>query len=384
MLTRAAPLKDTVMKVRVLVVDDSKFFRRRVTEILNSSTDLEVVGVAENGEQAIQKVLELKPDVITMDIEMLIMDGISAVRRIMAQRPTPIVMFSSLSSEGAKATLDALDAGAADFLPKRFEDIAKDKDQAKRLLCEKVHSLGKRGVVAPVPRPVSPAARYPVAAPKTPRPASTTSLQPKPPTPIPAAKHYAPTKGAVKLLVLGTSTGGPVALQKVLTLLPENFPVPVLVIQHMPGTFTPAFSQRLDQACHVHVKEAADGDVLKPGYVYIAPGGRQMILDPRASAPTLRIINGEPGLNYKPSVDVTFCSVSKTFAGSVLAIIMTGMGADGREGARALKAKGAEVWAQDEQSCVVYGMPAAIVDAGLADRVYALAKIGENIIHKVM
>ncbi len=386
MRTRAAPLKDIVMKVRVLVVDDSKFFRRRVTEILNASADLEVVGVAENGEQAIQKVLELKPDVVTMDIEMPIMDGISAVRRIMAQRPTPIVMFSSLTSEGAKATLDALDAGAADFLPKRFEDIAKDRDQAKRLLCEKVHSLGRRGVAVPAPRPVSapPATTHSVAAPLTPRPVSTTSLQPKPPTPVAAAKHYAPTKGAVKLLLIGTSTGGPVALQKVLTLLPENFPVPVLVIQHMPGTFTPAFSQRLDQACHMHVKEAVDGDVLKPGNVYIAPGGRQMILDPRASAPTLRIINGEADLNYKPSVDVTFSSVSTAFAGPVLAIIMTGMGADGREGARALKAKGAEVWAQDEQSCVVYGMPAAIVDAGLADRVYALAKIGENIIHKVM
>ena len=385
MHTRAALLKDAVMKVRVLVVDDSKFFRRRVTEILNASADLEVVGVAENGEQAIQKVLELKPDVITMDIEMPIMDGISAVRRIMAQRPTPIVMFSSLTSEGAKATLDALDAGAADFLPKRFEDIAKDKDQAKRLLCEKVHSLGKRGVIAPAPRPVlvPPAVKRSAAVPLTSRPASTSS-QKKPPTPVSAAKQHAPTKGAVKLLVIGTSTGGPVALQKVLTLLPENFPVPVLVIQHMPGTFTPAFSQRLDQACHMHVKEAADGDVLKPGHVYIAPGGRQMILDPRASAPTLRIINGELGLNYKPSVDVTFSSVSKTFAGSVLAIIMTGMGADGREGVRALKAKGAEVWAQDEQSCVVYGMPAAIVDAGLADRVYALAKIGENIIDKVM
>jgi len=373
------------MKVRVLVVDDSKFFRRRVTEIINASADLEVVGVAENGEQAIQKVLELKPDVITMDIEMPVMDGISAVRRIMAQRPTPVVMFSSLTSEGAKATLDALDAGAADFLPKRFEDIAKDKDQAKRLLCEKVHSLGRRGAAAAAPRPAAaPRAFTTSTAASKPAPFSSTAIKPKAPTPVAAAKHFAPSKGTVKLLVIGTSTGGPVALQKVLTLLPENFPVPVLVVQHMPGTFTPAFSQRLDQACKVHVKEAADGDVLKPGNVYIAPGGRQMILDPRASAPTLRIVDGDASLNYKPSVDVTFSSVSSVFAGPVLAVIMTGMGADGREGARALKTKGAEVWAQDEKSCVVYGMPAAIVDAGLADRVYDLANIGENIIHKVM
>lgn len=375
------------MKVRVLVVDDSKFFRRRVTEILNATTDLEVVGVAENGEQAIQKVLELKPDVVTMDIEMPVMDGITAVRQIMAKRPTPIVMFSSLTSEGAKATLDALDAGAADFLPKRFEDIAKDKDQAKRLLCEKVHSLGKRSAAMPppVPRTAVPASRTtPATATPKPAPLPSSPLKPKPGAPVAAAKQYAPTKGLIKLLLIGTSTGGPVALQKVLTTLPENFPMPVMVVQHMPGTFTPAFSQRLDQACRVRVKEASDGDVLKPGCVYIAPGGRQMILDPRATAPTIRIVDGEPSLNYKPSVDVTFSSVSATFAGPVLAVVMTGMGADGREGARALKSKGAEVWAQDEKSCVVYGMPAAIVDAGLADRVYDLAAIGENIIHKVM
>ena len=368
------------MKVRVLVVDDSKFFRRRVTEIINASADLEVVGAAENGEQAIQKVLELRPDVITMDIEMPVMDGISAVRRIMAQRPTPIVMFSSLTSEGARATLDALDAGAADFLPKRFEDIAKDKDQAKRLLCEKVYALGKRGAVVPAVRP---AARQKTPAPVV-VPFSKTPLQLKPHAPVAVEKNFAPRKGAVKLLLIGTSTGGPLALQKVLTLLPKNFPVPVLVVQHMPGTFTPAFSKRLDQTCNVRVKEAADGDVLMPGNVYIAPGGRQMILDPRAFVPTLRIVVGDISLNYKPSVDVTFSSVSTAFAGPVLAVIMTGMGADGREGARALKIKGAEVWAQDEKSCVVYGMPAAIVDAGLADRVYDLANIGENIIHKVM
>lgn len=382
MLTHPALPKGVYMKVRVLVVDDSKFFRRRVTEIINASPDLEVVGVAENGEQALQKVLELKPDVITMDIEMPVMDGISAVRRIMAQRPTPVVMFSSLTSEGAKATLDALEAGAADFLPKRFEDIARDRDQAKRLLCEKVHALGKRGLTQPASR----ASALPAPAPLKPAaaPVVQTSLKPKPHAEVAAEKHFSPKKSAIKLLLIGTSTGGPLALQKVLTLLPKNFPVPVLVVQHMPGTFTPAFSQRLDQVCNVHVKEAADGDVLMPGSVYIAPGGRQMILDARALAPTLRISAGDPSLNYKPSVDVTFSSVSASFSGAVLAIIMTGMGADGREGVRALKAKGAEVWAQDEKSCVVYGMPAAIVDAGLADRVYDLGSIGENILLKVM
>jgi two-component system chemotaxis response regulator CheB len=191
-------------------------------------------------------------------------------------------------------------------------------------------------------------------------------------------------KGPVKLLAIGTSTGGPVALQKVLTALPADFPAPVLVVQHMPGTFTPAFSQRLNQTCKVRVKEAKTGDVLKPGWVYVAPGGQQMLLDPHASVPTIVTHAGDPALNYKPSVDVTFNSINERFSGKVLAVIMTGMGADGREGVRALKGKGAEVWVQDEKSCVVYGMPHAVVEAGLADRVYDLAKIGAYIVEKVM
>lgn len=373
------------MKVRVLVVDDSKFFRRRVAEIINENADIEVVGQAENGNEAIQRTAELHPDVITMDIEMPVMDGITAVRRIMAQHPTPIVMFSSLTTEGAKATLDALDAGAADFLPKRFEDIAKDKEEAKRLLCDKIRLLARRGTpprpgAAPAP-PKAIAKPPPPSAPKSPK---TDVEKPGSTAHAPPPNSRPPLKGPVKLLAIGTSTGGPVALQKVLAELPADFPLPVLVVQHMPGTFTPAFSQRLNQTCNISVKEAATGDVLKPGCAYVAPGGQQMVLDPRAPIPTIKIMEGDPALNYKPSVDVTFNSINERFNGKVLAIILTGMGADGREGTRALKAKGAEVWAQNEHSCVVYGMPAAVVDAGLADRVYDLANIGGYIVQKVM
>ncbi len=377
------------MKVRVLVVDDSKFFRRRVTEIINENPDMEVVGQAENGSEAIQRAFELKPDVITMDIEMPVLDGISAVKRIMTQRPIPIVMFSSLTTEGAKATLEALDAGAADFLPKRFEDIAKNKEEARRLLCDKIRMLSRSGSVRALPqaRPMTPVRA------SAPLPAA--KLAPPPPVPhsVPNTAPNAraspinsrpPLKGPVKLLTIGTSTGGPVALQKVLTRLPADFPIPVLVVQHMPGTFTPAFAQRLGQICKVRVKEAETGDVLKPGWVYIAPGGRQMVLDTRHTVPTVLITDGDPTLNYKPSVDMTFKSVFERFSGKVLAVIMTGMGADGREGVRALREKGAEVWAQEEKSCVVYGMPAAVVEAGLADRVYELEKIGDYIVQKVM
>lgn len=381
------------MKTRVLVVDDSKFFRRRVTEIINANPDMEVVGAAENGTQAIDLAAKLKPDVITMDIEMPVMDGITAVRKIMALKPVPIVMFSSLTTDGAKATLDALDAGAADFLPKKFEDIAKDKEEAKRMLCEKIRSLVRGGASHPAPAARPEKKVTATSAASAPKSSYTLDGKPAPMPPSPAlapsrqpvtVNSRPPLKGPVKLVAIGTSTGGPVALQKVLAALPKNFPVPVIVVQHMPGTFTPAFSQRLDQMCKVSVKQAETGDVLKPGSVYIAPGGQQLILDPRATVPTLKVIDGDSTQNYKPCVDVTFNSINERFSGKVLAVIMTGMGADGREGARALKAKGAEVWAQDEKTCVVYGMPAAVVEAGLTDRVYPLDNIGEYIVQKVM
>ncbi len=356
------------MPVRVLVVDDSGFFRRRLTEMLNADTRMEVVGTAANGAEAVEQVAKLRPDVVTMDIEMPVMDGIAAVRRIMAASPTPVLMFSSLTTDGAKATLDALDAGAVDYLPKKFEDISRDAAEAKRQLCERVYSIGaKRGIRLQRTTP----------APLHPQRSETVPAAPRP-TAMPAAR-----RGHYKLVAIGTSTGGPVALQQVLTKLPGNFPLPLLLIQHMPGSFTPAFAQRLDQQCAITVKEAHDGDELKPATALLAPGGKQMILEQRGGRVVVRIGESEPGQNYKPSVDITFTSVAKVFAGQTLAIVLTGMGADGREGARLLKQGGSSVWAQDEASCVVYGMPAAIVEAGIADAVLPLADIGAAISQRV-
>ena len=363
------------MAVRVLVVDDSGFFRRRVIEILEADQLIEVVGSAQDGQEAIEQTAKLKPDVITMDIEMPVLDGISATRKIMETTPTPVIMFSSLTTDGAKATLDALDAGALDFLPKRFEDIAKDKDEAKRLLCERVRSLARQPVSRTKPQATPRTTASPAATPAASKP--TPSVTPT------AAPRLAKTKGGIKLLAIGTSTGGPVALQKVLTALPANLPVPVLLVQHMPGTFTPAFAERLNQACAITVKQAEDGDPLKPGVAYLAPGGMQMLLDGRATNPTVKVIESDPSLTYKPSVDVTFRSITKLYSKETLAVVLTGMGADGREGARALKQGGSTVWVQDEASCVVYGMPAAIVDAGLADEVISLDNMGSSIAQRV-
>lgn len=358
------------MPVRVLIVDDSGFFRRRLTEMLGADARLEVVGTAANGAEAIEQVAKLRPDVITMDIEMPVMDGITAARRIMAAHPTPILMFSSLTTDGAKSTLDALDAGAVDYLPKKFEDISRDQVEAKRQLCERVYAVGNRRVArTPAARPAAPA---PTAS--SPRPAAAPAAAAPRPSAMPAAR-----RGQFKLVAIGTSTGGPVALQQVLTKLPANFPLPLILIQHMPGTFTPAFAQRLNQQCAIEVREAREGDEIKPGLALLAPGGKQMVLEQRGGRTTIRITESEPGQNYKPSVDVTFTSAAKIFPGSVLAVVLTGMGADGREGARLLKQGGSSVWAQDEASCVVYGMPAAVAEAGLADAVLPLSEIGTAI-----
>ena len=347
---------------RVLVVDDSAFFRRRIVEMLKSDPNLEVVDTAANGREAVDKTRSLKPDVVTMDIEMPEMDGISAVRRIMAANPTPVLMFSSLTHEGAKATLDALEAGAMDFLPKSFDDISKNRDEVARVLCRRVTSIARRArsMVRPAPTARAPgAATAPAAAP-------------------------ADTGGPVNLrdfgiVAIGASTGGPVALQKVLQALPGNFPLPLVLVQHMPATFTPAFAERLNQQCAIEVKEATDGDELKPGLALLAPGGKQMTVETVAGRSKVRISESEPSQHYRPCVDVTFTSVANSYGGKVLAVVLTGMGADGREGARLLKQRGSKVWAQDEATSVIWGMPGAVAEAGLADRVLPLATIGPKL-----
>ncbi|WP_411563558.1 protein-glutamate methylesterase/protein-glutamine glutaminase [Pseudomonas shirazensis] len=370
------------MAVKVLVVDDSGFFRRRVSEILSSDPTIQVVGTATNGKEAIDQALSLKPDVITMDYEMPMMDGITAVRHIMQRCPTPVLMFSSLTHEGARVTLDALDAGAVDYLPKNFEDISRNPEKVKQMLCEKVHTISRSNrrlssYAAPAPAPAA----------SSPAPASSLGHTPAPRTPTPApvrspaaptaAHSPAPKRKPYKLVAIGTSTGGPVALQRVLTQLPANFPAPIVLIQHMPAAFTKAFAERLDKLCRINVKEAEDGDMLRPGLALLAPGGKQMMVDGRGM---VKILPGDERLNYKPCVDITFGSAAKSYGDKVLSVVLTGMGADGREGARLLKQGGSTVWAQDEASCVIYGMPMAIVKANLADAVYSLDDIGKHLV----
>ncbi|MGO1295827.1 MAG: protein-glutamate methylesterase/protein-glutamine glutaminase [Vibrio sp.] len=375
------------MAIRVLVVDDSSFFRRRVSEIINSEPRLEVIDVAVNGKEAVEKALSLKPDVITMDIEMPVMDGITAVREIMAKNPIPILMFSSLTHDGAKATLDALDAGALDFLPKKFEDIARNRDDAITLLQQRVLSIAsKRGMI----RRSTITPRSSTLSSITARPSERSRTPVRPETQSSTSRQSAPALARFKasgkryqLTAIGTSTGGPVALQKILMDLPRNYPHPIVLVQHMPATFTAAFASRLNTLCQIEVKEAADGDVLRAGVAYLAPGGKQMMLDGRAGAARLRIIDGGERMNYKPCVDVTFGSAAKIYGNKVLSMILTGMGADGRDGARMLKEAGSTIWAQDEESCVVYGMPQAVAKAGISSEDLPLDRIAERILIEV-
>ncbi len=345
------------------------FSAGRIVEILNADIGIEVVGTATNGLEAIEVVKRLNPDVVTMDIEMPVMDGITAVRRIMAESPRPILMFSTLTTEGAKATLDALDAGAMDFLPKRFSEMAKDEDAAKILLRRRVRALGR----ARVPRPSHAEPR------DRPTPADSSMPLARPAVVAPRATASSTPLHTLRAVLIGTSTGGPVALQEVLKALPKSFPLPIILVQHMPASFTPAFAERLNNLCQIDVKEAASGDVLRPGSALLAPGGMQLVLEGGAQA-RVRIEESPPGTIYKPSVDITFKSAVTALRSQVLAVVLTGMGADGREGARALKAQGAHVWAQDAASSVVFGMPAAVIEAGIADQVLALKEVGPALV----
>ncbi|WP_148862354.1 protein-glutamate methylesterase/protein-glutamine glutaminase [Marinobacter fonticola] len=374
------------MTVSVLVVDDSGFFRKRLTEILNASGNIRVVGAATNGREAVDMADKLRPDVITMDYEMPVMDGISAVREIMKRRPTPVLMFSSLTYEGARVTLDALEAGAVDFLPKNFEEIARDSSQLQRILRERILDVSRS----------RPGARSAPQTPSTPPPAQAARPQTRPaPERREPARRGADTGSetprqtrrtparSYSVVGIGTSTGGPIALQRVLTRLPSRFPSPIVLVQHMPASFTPAFADRLNKLCQIEVRQAEDGDMLKPGLALLAPGGKQMMVENKGPHGRIRILPGDERLTYKPCVDVTFGSLARGFPGKTLGIILTGMGADGKEGCRMMKQAGSVVWSQDEKSSVIYGMPMAVAKAGLSDEILTLDDIGPRMVEGV-
>ena len=350
------------MAITVLIVDDSQFFCRRVGSILNNAPDIKVIGIANNGKEAIDKAAKLKPDVITLDVEMPVMDGVTALKQLVKVCDAKVLMLSSLTYDNAKITLDALEAGATDFLLKSYESLSNDSDGLVNLLQDKIRELGSAQRVRPSASPVAPT------------PAA---------KPFPTYKAKSTRSAKYDLVAIGASTGGPVALQKLLVPLPANFPCPITITQHMPGTFTGAFATRLNGLCQLEVCEAQDGMELKPGHVYIAPGGKQMLFEGRGRNARIRIRPTDSRIQFSPSVDVSFGSASKCFGGNILALVLTGMGSDGTEGSKLIKAQGGKIWAQNEASCVVYGMPMSVTKAGISEREYSIEQFASAILKEV-
>lgn len=354
------------MAVSVLIVDDSIFFRRALKELISADDRLTVIGEAANGREAILKACQLKPDMITMDVEMPIMDGISAVREIMKRCPTPIMMLSSLTKAGAEATLEALDAGAVDFYPKNTNDASASLGGGARLLTTRLRLLAARRqrqalVDGATTRMPSAAA----VAKSVPRHAECGVI------------------GRRGVIVIGSSTGGPAALQTVLQEIPVNFPVPIVIAQHMPASFTGPFASRLNDSLSLTVLEAKEGMPLVAGTAYIVPGGKHGEIQSRSGTLFFSEREPTPDEHFRPSVNYLFQSAAQALGPDVLAIVLTGMGDDGTEGARLVRAASGHVWAQDQASSVIYGMPAAVAKAGLAEAVLPLKEVGAAISRSV-
>ncbi|MFS0553068.1 protein-glutamate methylesterase/protein-glutamine glutaminase [Brevibacillus sp. 179-C9.3 HS] len=362
-------------KIRVLVTDDSAFMRKVITDILSTDSEIEVIDRAKNGLECIEKCKELAPDVLTLDIEMPVMNGLDALEKLMNECPLPIVMLSSLTKEGAEATIHALELGAFDFVTKPSGPISLDIHKVGDRLIERVKAAAasKVRMRKMTPRVIKPVSLDPTAALVTPAsPVIRTKI------PSPPAVLRTQVGGKARLVVLGTSTGGPKALQSVLTAIPANFPAPIAIVQHMPAGFTKSLANRLDSLCQIRVTEVVDGEYLENGTAYIAPGGFHFEVRQVNGRLQAHLHQEEPRGGHRPSVDILFESVSRLTNVDKWAIIMTGMGNDGTKGLKLMKELGSVTSiVEDESSCVVYGMPRAAIQAGLADNVAPLEKIPE-------
>ncbi|MFQ5736228.1 MAG: chemotaxis response regulator protein-glutamate methylesterase [Thermodesulfobacteriota bacterium] len=358
-------------KIRLLVVDDSAFMRKIIKQLVESDPGIEVVGSARDGAEGLEKAISLVPDVITMDVEMPRMNGLEATEAILERLPIPIIMVSSLTSEGAKATFDALDRGALDYVSKNLVSSALDMMKVQDELVSKIKAVavsGKRLLRMRSPTPAH--ASYVPAHHAAPPPAR------------PAQKGFVTQK--VAFVAIGASTGGPRAIQEVLTHLSSDITTPFLVTVHMPGAFTGAFAERLNGLCSFSVKEITDGERIRNGHVYLSPGGVQTRVRRRGLSDYYFELNDTPfDTLYKPCVDIAMTSVADVYHGRCLGVILTGMGHDGLEGMRLIKARGGKTMTQTEETCTVYGMPKAIVDAGIADKIVPLDHVAPEILNMI-
>lgn len=351
-------------RIRVLVVDDSSFMRAAVQRVLASDPRLEVVGQAKDGEDAVAQVKKLRPDVVTMDFNMPRMNGAEAVRAILRDHPTPVVMLSAHTLDGARETMEALAAGAVDFLPKPAGEVSVDLSAVRDALIEKVVAAAASRPRAP--RPALPPPPRPSKEPRVTR----TERVPQRTSNISLAQLLDPA------VIVAVSTGGPAALERVLPMLPKDFSAGMLVVQHMPAHFTAALAERLDRLCQLRVREARDGDRISAGTILFAPGDQHVIVDRSGS---LKLLQTAPVNGCRPSADVTLQSAAPIYGARLCGVVMTGMGRDGATGLAQVRALGGRVVAQDRETSVVWGMPKAAVDSGVVEDVVALDELPQTL-----
>jgi two-component system, chemotaxis family, protein-glutamate methylesterase/glutaminase len=343
--------------VRILIVDDSAVVRKVLNSLLASDPGIVVAGTAGNGSQALARIPEVKPDLVTLDIEMPGMDGLETLVEIRKLYPKlPVIMFSTLTERGASATLDALARGASDYVTKPSHGETREvaQERVREELIRKIKSLC--------------AVRVPQAQP--------------PPGPTPPLVSARP-QARIDVVAIGASTGGPNALTELIPQLPADFPVPIVIVQHMPPLFTRLLSERLNTLARLEVGEGAEGQKLQPGQVWIAPGDHHMTVVRRGTEFVLGLNHDPQENSCRPAVDVLFRSVAQTYGANVLAVVLTGMGADGTRGSFDIRKAGGEVIVQDEASSVVWGMPGSVVAARLSDRIYPLDSIGAEVVRRV-
>lgn len=345
-----------VKPIRVLVVDDSAFMRKMISSILNAEPGIEVVGTARDGKESIAKVEELKPDIVTLDVEMPVMDGVTALKEIMRINPVPVVMVSSVTQKGAEATLRCLRLGAVDFVAKPSGAISLDINLCAEELVAKVRvaSLCRVHVAQSQDLPQI--------------------------TPHVGWTGTNPQRTCSGVLAIGSSTGGPHALERVVSRLPSDLGLPAVIVQHMPANFTAMLAERLDGVSSLRIKEAADGDLLTPGVILVAPGGKHLTFGRNRSA----VIEDGPAVHgVKPSVDITFASLVPLFGSKIVGVLLTGMGRDGAQALKQIHEHGGRTLAQDEATCVVFGMPKAAKDLGAVDEMVPLERIPDAITKEV-
>ena len=344
-------------KIKVLVVDDSALMRQFIGDILRSDPRIDVVGTARDGKDCLAQIKILKPDIVTMDVEMPVMNGLEALEEIMKTTPMPVVMVSSLTQEGADTTFKALALGCVDFIGKPSGTISLNIRDVGQELIEKVVAASTAKVVKP-----GSISRSSGRIKATPQSTNTSRID---------------------IVAIASSTGGPMALSDLMPKLPKDFPVPVVITQHMPKEFTSSFAKRLNDSSQIEVVEGFDGLTLKPGRAVIAPGGSHLLIKRRTGAAVCALSDAPPVLSVKPAANIMFQSVAEQFGGNVLCVILTGMGRDGTDGAINLKKRGAYVIAESQKTCVVYGMPKAAIDAGVVDEVLPLYDIPDAMVRVV-